>query len=809
MLPSARIQVVGFFMPEIDAHSIAVLEFPKVREIIAGFTLSPYGKRRIEAIHPVFDRAIIETHLRQSAQMRDIIRFEEAMPLDKTEDISELIDKSRVEGIHLDAEQLLKIKVFLDIAIGLNAYGKPGERAEKFPDIIDILKKFHPKREISAAIGKAIDSSGEIADNASRTLTRIRRELGETEARLKQHLNKILGSRRKHSGWQDDVITIREGRYVIPVLSGEFKSSEGIIHDKSHSGATLYVEPASAISINNKLRQLQQDEKLEIDRILRELTAMVGETADDIAADQDIYGLLDAVHARAAFALKVNAVSPSISESGNLDLIDARHPLLIYAAGSIDGVIPLSITLDRNNQGLLVTGPNTGGKTVAIKTIGLLTLMAISGLEIPADHRSRIGIYQKIYADIGDEQSLELSLSTFSSHIRNIIAAINEADDNTLVLLDEIGAGTDPREGAALAEVIILTLLGRGSNLVATTHYSQLKTLPLEQPTLVNASLEFDRENLQPTFRLRIGNPGSSYAIEIARRLGLPGSMAGRAASLLGSQERSLGSLIEKLDYDLKHLHEQNRQLEDRLAKAKMLEELYQSRKADLENKEKELTRRFAEKFDAQLEEGKWEINRLIKEIRESQAASKKIKQSQKVLKQQAGKISKIKKTIAPKKTTDGRILRKGDIVWIDKFNAEGEVIEMVGDKKAKIAIGSASMIIDTIDLVRKDSESSDIKKAVSKGVAWVEASAARGEFNPEIMLRGMTVEEALEKLDKFLDDAVVAGVGQVYIVHGKGTGTLRRGLSSYLQTHKAVRSIRIGDWNEGGHGVTIARLKE
>lgn len=793
-------------MHEIDAHSIAVLEFAKVRELIAALTLSPYGRIQVENLHPLDNRAQIELSLRQSSQMRDIIRFDEAIPVEQMDDVTDLVRKAHIEGSRLDPKPLLQVKTLLDVISDLAGYGKSPERQEKFPDVIDIIRRLHPKRDIAAAIGRAIDSSGEVVDRASATLARIRRDIGDTEARLKQHLSKILASRKRHSGWQDDLITLRDGRYVVPVLSGEFGQDEGIIHDKSQSGATLYVEPTAIIPVNNRLRQLQQDERLEIDRILKELTAMVGEAAIDILADISTYGSIDAIHARASFALMTASHSPVISDQTTLSLIDARHPLLIHASGSTAGVVPLSITLDKENQGILITGPNTGGKTVALKTIGLLTVMAISGLEIPADHKSVIGIYRKIFADIGDEQSIELSLSTFSSHIRNIIAAVRAADDNTLILFDEVGAGTDPKEGAALAEVIILALLERGSNLIATTHYSQLKTLPLEQPALVNASLEFDRENLKPTFRLKIGHPGASYAIDIARRLGLPNELADKAATLLGSDERSLDTLIEKLDSDLEHLNEEKSELQERLQRARVLEELHQSQKEQLDQRDKESKQQFVAQYEKQLRDGQKEIDELIREIRTSQADSKKIKETRQTIDQRAVEIGRMKETIIPKKAIDGRKLAKGDIVWVEKLNSDGEVVEMVGAKKVKLAIGSAFITVDTIDVTRKNDPQPPIGRKAGGGA--VQASAAAGEFSQEIMLRGMTVEEAIEKLDKYLDDAVIAGVGQVYIIHGKGTGTLRKRLSAYLKAHPAIESIRIGDWNEGGHGVTIARIK-
>lgn len=796
-------------MHEIDWHSIKVLEFPRVRELTANLTLSPYGRRRIEALSPLFDRQEVEKRLRQSAQMRDIIRFEEAPPLEPLDDISELIDKSRIEGIHLEPKALLAVKSFLEVAVALHQYGKAQERTEKFPEIAAITARLHPRRDIAVSIGKAIDPAGDILSTASPHLAKIRREIGDAETSVKQHLMRILGARRKHSGWQDDVITVRDGRFVIPVLSGEFRPEEGIVLDKSQSGATLYVEPASAIPINNRLRQLLQDERVEIDRILRELTARVGEAADDIAADLESYGELDAIHARALFAIKIKAESPSISEEAGLHLVDARHPLLIHAAGSTDGVVPLSVSLDRDTQGVLVTGPNTGGKTVALKTIGLLTVMAMAGMEIPADHRSRIGLFQKIYADIGDEQSLELSLSTFSSHIRNIIAALRDADRETLVLFDEIGAGTDPKEGVALAEVIILTLLERGCIMVATTHYGQLKSLPLENPGLLNASLEFDRENLKPTFKLKIGHPGASYAIDVARRLGLPDELADRAAALIGSEERSLDNLIAKLDRDLEYLGKEKRGLEERLAAAEARESESAAKMATLEQMEKDLIRQAAERLEEQLQDGRREIDAVIKELRNGQAKATTVKDAKKKVEAQAEAVAALRKSTSPKRPPDGRVLKKGERVWIEKFQTEGEVVEMIGNKKAKVAVGSAFMTVDTIDLTRvSPAAEQETKKGKTRPTGSVKASAAGGEFNPELMLRGMTVEEAIERLDKFLDDAMLAGIGQVYIVHGKGTGTLRKNLTTYLKAHRAVDSIRIGDWNEGGHGVTIARLK-
>lgn len=793
-------------MRQIDQHTIKILEFFRIKEIISGLTLSPEGRTNVSNLHPIYDTNEIRLRLRRSAQMRDIIRFQEAMPLSEMGDITEFIGKAKVDGMRLDPKSLLKIKLFVDTVSDLKKYGRAEKRSEQFPDICELLARFRAHNEISEAISKAIDSAGEVLDKASSNLFRIRRERGDTESRIRQQLNKILASRQKHAGWQDDVITVRDGRYVIPVLAGDYKSNEGVVHDKSQSGATFYIEPTATVTTNNKLRRLQQDERIEIDRILREITALVGAASADLESNLENYGLLDFVHAAAAFSLKIDGASPTVTDEAGVKLVEARHPLLVYAAEEKDSVIPLSIGLDNENQGILVTGPNTGGKTVALKTIGLLTLMTMSGLEISADKKSCLGIYQKIYADIGDEQSLELSLSTYSSHIRNIIAALDDADENSLILFDEIGAGTDPKEGAALAEVIIKHLLARGCHMIVTTHYSQLKSLPLEHAGLVNASLEFDRVNLRPTFRLIIGIPGSSYAIEIARRLGLPSEMAEQAAELLGSDERSVERLIENLDTDLRQVHEEKKALKEKLAQVNILREQARLEKEKVEEEKRQIKKEFASQYEEQMRIGKRKIDSLIKEIRQSQASSKRVKEAHRMLEKEDHLISGLKKEVAPKQEEDFKELSPGESVWIEKFKTEGDVIEMVGPKRVKVAINGAFMTLDTIDCVRRGGDKG-AKKSTGR-TSYLNVTSSDDGFSPEIMLRGMTVDEALEKLEKFLDSAMLAGVGQVYVIHGKGTGKLRRKLSAFLKSHKSIASIRIGDWNEGGHGVTIARLK-
>ncbi len=465
----------------------------------------------------------------------------------------------------------------------------------------------------------------------------------------------------------------------------------------------------------------------------------------------------------------------------------------------------MTLGLDSNRQAVVVTGPNTGGKTVVLKTIGLLQLMAQTGLLIPAGERSEVGLFEKIFADIGDEQSIELSLSTFSSHISNIIHAVKNCDDRTLVLFDEIGAGTDPKEGSALAESIILNIVERGARLVATTHYSQLKSLPLQHPAIENASLEFDRETLAPTYRLRLGIPGSSYAVEIAGRLGMPSDITEHASTLLGTGERTLADLIASMEAELIKVKDDRASLTERLEQAKELEQGYKERTERFDKEMQQEREKALAETETLLTNARKETERLVAEIRATQASKESVKQMHKTLKGSSSELESLRSRTSETKQKSIEAIRfmKGDTVRIASLNKEGVIEDLVGGDRARVRIGNVRTIVEVRGLRRVDQPTKEFEYKPVSGLHPDE------QISPEIHLRGMTGEEAQETLDRYLDRAVVAGLSQIYVVHGKGTGALRRTLTEYLKKHRDVDSIRLGDWNEGGAGVTIVKLKQ
>ncbi|MEE8149350.1 MAG: endonuclease MutS2, partial [candidate division Zixibacteria bacterium] len=717
----------------------------------------------------------------------------------RIEDPREIIKKATVPEIFLEPSEFLLLKSFVMCVNELHGFSK--DEREHFPVIDNYLTKLRAFPELIKDIDKTIDDSGEIRESASTALKKIRNELIDKRRSIQRLLDRILSGSKKQSGAHDDIITQRNGRYVITIPSNMYRSDIGILQDRSQSGATLYVEPKEAVEVNNRIILLQQEERLEIIRILKVLTREVAERSSALAENAELIGSIDRIHACANYSNEIKGAKPAVVEDAKFEFIKARHPLLIEQFEKIEDVIPADISLESSRQAILVTGPNTGGKTIILKTVGLLILMAQSGLHISADDKSTAGTFKNIFVDIGDEQSIEQSLSTFSSHINNIIRGLENVSSETLYLFDEIGAGTDPKEGAALAEAIILYAIKSGAKLIATTHYSQLKTLPQHHPEIENASLEFNKETLEPTYRLQLGLPGSSYAVEISKRLGMPQEICNKALGLIGSGERSLTALIGELEAELGQVRLDKIALNERLEQARELESEYKTETSKLKKETDKEKEKALSETAAFLDTTRRDIERLVAEIRKSQASKEslkdfhdKIKKNQEEVKKRLDKMRK-----EPSLTE----LKAGDRVHILTLNKDGEIEQILGNDKAKIKIGN---IITTVELRNlSQSQAAPLKSySRAKPSAGIETSVS-----PEIHLRGMTVEEALEKLDKYLDQAVVAGLGRIYVIHGKGTGKLRRRLSDFLKKHPEVNSIRLGDWNEGGAGVTVVKLKD
>lgn len=786
----------------ITDHTLETLEYPKVIAGIAGKCLTPFGPELVNHWRPMFDPALIRTRQQEVAQMTDIIRFGTAFPLSRIEDCRPALAESAVPGNFLEPADILYVCELIELVIALHGYDP--ENRSKYPALVGYLTGLRPFPELRKKIRKALDETGEVRDDASPALRRIRLEIADTRRKVISKLEGFLSKQKKQPGWTDDVVTSRSGRYVVPVPSVSFRGDLGILHDRSQSGATLYVEPPEAVELNNRLGMLEQEERQEIARILIELTAGIAQCRTDLETAIGIIAHLDALHAAGQFAAATSSRPVRLVDTPRFNLVEARHPMLNLQLG-VTNVIPLSLALDDSRQAVVVTGPNTGGKTVALKTIGLLILMAQTGLPVPAEDRSEIGLFKTVHADIGDEQSLELSLSTFSSHMRNIVAALSDLSPDSLILFDEIGAGTDPKEGAALAEAIIKQVVATGARLVATTHYSQLKTLALDLPEVDNASLEFDRKTLAPTYRLQVGLPGSSYAVEIAARLGLPSTVCEQAAKLVGSEERSLNELIASLEQELARIRKDRMELEERLAAATALEAKYNTL---MSQSREEIAAQRAEQLSETstlLDEARKEAEHIVAEIRKNQADAGTVKSAHQKLRQLTELTAEQKRkyeTPPPVAPTDR--FEVGDKVHILSLNADGEVVSLLGADKARVQVGGMTT---TVELRNLQKLSADAQTRIRvRPVSRVEAAPVASR---EIHLRGMTVEEATEALERFIDQAVVTGQSQIYVIHGKGTGALRRSITQYLKSHPEVAEIRLGNWNEGGAGVTIVRLRE
>jgi DNA mismatch repair protein MutS2 len=682
---------------------------------------------------------------------------------------------------------------------------------------VESLSAVYPLR---VAIERAITPEADVSDGASSELAKIRREKRGARDAVVTRLERILRSRDTDPSRMDDLITLRNDRFVIPMREGDPEANKGVIQDRSSSGATLFVEPMNVVELNNRLRRLTMEETREVQRILRGLTDLLREHRIGLHDNIDVYGDLDAIHAVAQFGVITDGAVAGRVDGAELNLDEARHPLLVLrvrrerqAASdpkSVPGVVPMSVTINDGTSAIIVTGPNTGGKTVALKTVGLLTLMAQAGWPIPAKPDSVVGVFARVIADIGDEQSIESSLSTFSSHLTRINQALNSADDRTLVLLDELGAGTDPREGAALGEAIVTELTKRRARLMVTTHHTALKTLAQHDAHIENAAVLFDAKTLSPTYQFRVGLPGASYAIDIARRLGLPEKVTRLADSLVDEQEKDLSKLLLELDDRLETVREQQKQMENSNRAAAALEDLFRARLAKLEQVEKERKSEALAEAESIVNATRQEMERLVREIRESQAERKRVKESHHVIQEKLTEIKKEKTEVEePRPVKEPGPLAVGDRVWIETFKREGDVVA-VDDKRGqvKVQIGDFMYMMDRSAVERVKADASADQETGRVNVRQSGYMHSTPEVEPEVSLRGMSAEDALDLLDRYLDEARLAGWQEVRIVHGKGQGILRRVVNEYLTKDERVTEKRLGQWNEGGDGVTIARLR-
>lgn len=715
-----------------------------------------------------------------------------------------------------EASSVLSIPELLDIAETLRVIRSVkawrGECTGMEKTTLDeLFSLLLPNKYLEEKIGFSIKNEEELNDNASPALYDIRRKITAKSGKLRDSLDKLIhGPNAKYL--QEAIITQRDGRFVVPVRAEYRSQINGIVHDTSATGSTVFIEPAAVVETNNEIRILRLKEREEVDRILSELSAEAGSFADSIISSYSALSALNLIFAKARLAYKMKASMPTLNRDGYIYLKRARHPLINYKA-----VVPVTAELGRDYDTLVITGPNTGGKTVTLKTVGLLTMMAMCGLMIPADDGSKIAVFSKIFADIGDEQSIEQSLSTFSSHMVNIISITEQADSDSLVLFDELCAGTDPIEGAALAKAILMRLSALGTKTVATTHYPELKSYAIDTERVENASCEFDITTLKPTYRLIIGMPGRSNAFAISSRLGLSEEIINTARSEISDDDMRFERVVKALE-------DAKRQAEEEHKKAQALRiRLDESRKKaeqsehELDINRQKLMDKTRETADGIIENARYSASRLLNELEEMKKqlnAENAASLAEKARADFKKTITELEKSADPvtKRVAAGEsvtALSKGDIVLIADINRDATVIDVKPDKKqALVMSGSIKMWTDfgNLRLKKQGRESSELKK--TRKVSGM-ISRAQRTVSGELDLRGMASDEAILELDKYIDNAVLSGITTVTVIHGKGTGVLRKAVQAHLRSHKNIKTYRTGTFGEGENGVTIAELKE
>jgi len=667
------------------------------------------------------------------------------------------------------------------------------------------VQEISDPRGLEQSIRHCIDDNHNILDRASDDLMRIRREIRAGEHRVRERLESIIRSSSYQKMLQDNLITMRGDRYVIPVKLEYRAAFGGIVHDQSSSGATLFIEPEQVIELNNKLREQQIQEEREIERILQKLSGLVAEEAERLENDANLLGQIDFLFAKAKLARRMKATIPEINDQGYLRLKRARHPLL-----PIEGAVPLTIELGGTYSVIVITGPNTGGKTVTLKTIGLFSLMAMTGLFVPAEDGSELCIFDAVFADIGDEQSIEQNLSTFSSHMTNIIDIMKKMTPQSLVLLDEVGAGTDPAEGSALAIAILEHIRATGCRLVATTHYSELKAYAYDCAGVVNASMEFDVDSLKPTYRLLLGIPGRSNAFAIAQRLGLPKHVIEQARVQVTEDDQKIESMIAKMEEQRTIAQSEREEAEHLRRESEQLRrELMEEKQKFQEQRQKMISQAEREASDT-IRKAKKTADEIISELRrhalEESASIKEHKFTDAKRRLDAVAPQTTHFSISPIERLQPHQATPGEEVRVISLQQKGSILEVQGDDVlVQLGLMKIKIKMDDLELV-KNYPSTKPKSQQNSGPS---VKRTRDEnVRLELDLRGLTIEEAMIDVDQFLDEAVMNHLGQVMIIHGKGTGALRSGIHDFLRRHKLIKEFRLGSYHEGGSGVTVVMFK-
>ncbi len=786
------------------SQAIEKLRFSVILQRVQRYAQSDLGKERIEQCRPIASQSDIRHAHAVLNEMKSMLEFDDPVPLHNIHDIRTDIHRAAIEGNMLNGKQLLRTLLTLRTSRDLRGYLK--KREQTYANLATLADGLIADKVLEHHIDSIINEDGDIKDSASQDLQKIRQTIRSVSETLRKRLEMILRTLSTEGMAQEELITTRDGRMVLPVKVEYKHQVPGFIHSSSASGATVFIEPAETLDINNEMRDYQIREQREIQRILRTITEKIAEKKEQILATVHVLTEIDFIFAKAQYSIEIIGVTPRESASNRIKLVDGRHPILLMHHRR-DEVVPLILSLGDSFTTLIITGPNAGGKSVAMQTIGLMCLMYQSGLHIPASDETELPVFENIFVSMGDEQSVDQDLSTFSSHLMTLKKILDGVNDTSLVLVDEIGAGTDPVEGSAIAASILKYLTEKNTLTIATTHHGDLKAFAYQEPGIENGAMEFDQEQLTPTYRFTEGIPGSSYALEIAQRLQFPEELITQARTFLGTTKSKIEQLLIELEQQSQRYRAQLRELSSEKKRLEQLTGEYENKLNTLTREMKKLKRDAAEDAKRIVARANAIIEQAVKEIRESEAdthVTRKWREEIKTFKKQVEK-QRVEAQEEKQPETPSEPLQQGDYVVLGGGQEEGEVLAPVDDEGyTQVLFGSVKMRVHRGQL-RKTSHRVNRKKEY----AHTATTVSEDLYPRSVDVRGLTGDEAQSAVDSFLDRAVLAGYKEVEIIHGKGTGALRKRIHEFLKKHPAVHISRLGNWNEGGSGVTVVELKQ
>ncbi|SFK25194.1 DNA mismatch repair protein MutS2 [Marinilactibacillus piezotolerans] len=784
--------------------SFKTLDFPKVINQLSKHAVSYLGKEKIRALSPSSNYNEVKEKQEETDDGVRILRMKGGIPLSPFIDVRPHLKRANI-GASLNGKEVAQIgKVIKSVREIDQFFEQLKEDEIELKQLYKTSDQFIALRPLEKAIFSVVDEGGYVLDDASAALRGIRTGIKQTESRVRQKLESIVrGSQARFL--TDAIITMRNDRYVIPVKQENRTTFGGVVHDQSSTGQTLFIEPQSVVDLNNRLKQYQSEERSEIEKILAEITNVIMPHTAEIDQNMTVLTLLDFINAKAKYAQEIKGIKPLISENNAVSFLQARHPLL-----EENEVVANDIILGEEYQTMIITGPNTGGKTVALKTLGLLQLMAQSGLQIPVAEHSVMGIFSSVFADIGDEQSIEQSLSTFSSHMTNIVEILSKIDDQSLVLLDELGAGTDPQEGAALAIAMLDAIAAKGSYVLITSHYPELKAYGYNRPQTINASMEFDVETLSPTYKLLIGIPGRSNAFEIAKRLGLNNMIIESARQLMSGESQSVDEMIQDLENKRKQANLETIKVQEELKNAQALHKELRNAFKEYEAEKEELKKKAQKEANRIVEKAQKDTEKIIEELRVRQLQGQQgsvVKEhefieAQTKLSNLKSEEENLKKNKILQKQKRKKELKPGDTVQVESLGQKGTIVEKSGNKQWVVQMGMLKMKLNESDLTPTQQEKEPNYSQTSL------KSTSMGSVSTEIDLRGERVEAALNQLDQYIDQAILSNYPKVTVIHGMGTGAVRKAVQNYLKKHPQVKSFNDAPANQGGNGATNVVFK-